>query len=111
MRSDAAVQESRKDGAGLYLGAALFVLLPALFAFVCASWFPYGSRHFSSGLWFFYQASRDTAYFGIVLAAILTVTAVIQQTVSRKITVLMASSTVAAIALLWYAISKYPNSW
>jgi len=69
------------------------------------------SPHFSSGLWFFYEASRDTAYLGIVLATILTVAAIIQQAVSRKVAVLMASSTVAAIALLWYAISRYPNPW
>lgn len=111
MWTDAAVQKPRKDVAGWYLGVALFVVIPALLAFVCSKWFPCGSPHFSAGLWFFYEASRDTAYLGIVLAAILTVAAFIQRTVSRKIVVLMVSSTVAAIALLWYSISGYPNPW
>jgi len=110
MLTDAAVQKPRKD-APWYLGVALFGVIPAILAFACSEWFPYGSPHFGSGLWFFYEASRDTAYLGIVLATILIVAAVIQQAVSRKVAVLMASSTVAAIALLWYAISRYPNPW
>jgi hypothetical protein len=51
------------------------------------------------------------AYLGIALAAIFTVAAAIQRTVSRKVAVLMASSTAAAAALLWYAIHRYPNPW
>jgi hypothetical protein len=111
MWTQSAVQKPRKDGEGLHLGVAVFVVLPAVLAFVCSQWFPYGSPRFSSGLWFFYEASRDTAYLGIAVAAIFTVAAVIQQSVSRKIAVLMASSTVAAIFLLWYAIRRYPNPW
>ena len=84
MLTDAAVQKPRKDAAW-YLGVALFGVIPAILAFACSEWFPYGSPHFSSGLWFFYEASRDTAYLGIVLATILTVAAIIQQAVSRKV--------------------------
>jgi hypothetical protein len=89
----------------------LLVVLPAVLAFICSKWFPYGSPDFTSGLWFFYMASRAMAYLGIALAAILTVAAIIQQAVSRKIAVLMASSTVLAIALLWHAVSRYPKPW
>jgi hypothetical protein len=73
MSTNTAVQQPQKDGAGVYLGVVLLVVLPAVLAFICSKWFPYGSRHFTSGLWFFYEASRAMAYLGIALAAIFTV--------------------------------------
>ncbi len=105
------VQQAPKEDAGLYLTVVLLVVFPAVLAFICSKWFPYGSPHFTSGLWFFYEASRGMAYLGIALALVFTVAAVIQQTVSRKVAVLMASTTFAAIALLWYAIHRYLNPW
>jgi len=111
MLTRTAIQQPQKDGTGLYLGVVLLVVLPAVLAFICSKWFPYGSPHFTSGLWFFYEASRATAYLGVTLAAVLTFTAAIQRIVSGKVAVLMASSTAAAATLLWYAIHRYPNLW
>lgn len=64
---------------------------------------------FSSGIWFFYEASRDLAYLGIAVAAVFTAIAAVQQTIPKKVAVLMAWSTLAAIALLWHALHGYPN--
>ena len=111
MSTHSAVQQPRKDDAGLYLGVVLLVIFPAVLAFICSKWFPYGSPHFTSGLWFFYEASRGMAYLGIALAVVFTMAAVIQRTVSRKVGVLMALTTFAASALLWCAIHRYLSPW
>jgi hypothetical protein len=111
MSTHNAYQQPRNDDAALYLGVVLLVIFPAVLAFICSKWFPYGSPHFTSGLWFFYEASRGMAYLGIVLAVVFTVAAVIQRTVSRKMAMLMALTTFAASALLWYAIHMYLSPW
>jgi hypothetical protein len=108
MRTATAIPESRNDNVKQLL-ATLFLATPALIAFLCAMELARGPRHFISGLWFFYEASRDLGFVGIAIAATISVAALVRRTASAVVTILMLSATAAAIAMLLRAARIFAN--
>ena len=106
MRTHTAINQHPKNGAGQLL-VTLFFALPALFAFLCSIRL---SQYFSSGPWFFYEASRNLGYIGIAIATSITAVATIRRTVSGTVAVLMVSTTLAAIVLFWCAARVFESS-
>jgi hypothetical protein len=105
------VDEQRPKSGGRQVLATVLLVLPAGFALFASSWLSNGSQYIISGLWFMYQVSRYLAYVGILVAASLTAAAIVRRTVSAGVVMLMASSTLAAIFLLWYAAHIYRSPW
>jgi hypothetical protein len=113
MRTHAAIEHHQKTDLGLFL-TVLLLGLPALFAFLGAAGLAQGAPYFKSGLWFFYLVSRNfgfLGFLGVIVAAVMTVRALFQRTVSDVVFGLMAASIVTAIVLLWCAARTLPDLW
>jgi hypothetical protein len=93
------VQHVGGDG-GSRLFAIMVLAIPSLLALLAAL---HSSQYPASGLWFFYEVSRNVGFLGIAVAAGLTWVTFRQRSVSARVGTLMVSSTMAAIILWWYA--------
>ncbi len=110
MRTHAAIEHHPKADLGWFL-TTLLLGLPALFAFLGAAGLAGGAPYFKSGLWFFYLVSRNLGFIGVIVAAVMTVRALFQRTVSDAVAGLMVASIVTAIFLLWCAARTLPGLW
>ncbi len=110
MRTHAAIEHPQKADLGWFL-TTLLLGLPALFAFLGAAGLAGGAPYFKSGLWFFFLVSRNLGFICVIVAAVMTVRALFQRTVSDVVAGLMAASIVTAIFLLWWAARTLPDLW
>jgi hypothetical protein len=110
MRTHAALEHHQRPDLGMFL-IILMLGLPALFAFLGAAGLAQGAPYFKSGLWFFYLVSRNFGFLGVIVAAVMTVRALFQRTVSDAVAGLMAAWIITAIVLLWCAARTLPDLW
>jgi hypothetical protein len=110
MRTHAAIEHHHNADLGLFL-TILLLGLPAVFAFLGAAGLAQGAPYFESGLWFFYLVSRDFGFLGVIVAAGITVRAMLERTVSDAVAGLMVVSVITAIFLLWCAARTLPDLW
>jgi hypothetical protein len=100
-----------KLGGPATLAIALLLITPSVLALFASFSTVHGVSFPASALWFMYQVALYLGYVGVVVIAVMTFSAAVDDRIPRVFVWLMGITAVVGVFLLWYASHIYRSPW